>query len=110
MPSKEICEFCDYVRDQAKDRKLVGLPINTRAIEVHVKEFEPDVFYIEAKDGKISIEPYEYNNKDATVYIDKQTLFDIFYKKVSISEAQSSGKLVIDGNGEDLYCLKRNFT
>jgi len=107
MPSKEICQFCDKIRGALNEKKLFGLP-TYGAIEIHIKEFEPEPLYIEVRNGNISIEPYEYKDKDATVTLDIKTFYDIYHKKVSIEDALNSKKVIVDGDGEKLYCLKRN--
>ncbi|MGN1411784.1 MAG: SCP2 sterol-binding domain-containing protein [Oscillospiraceae bacterium] len=107
MPSQKIVDYCNKVREITNSKHLVGLP-TYGAIEIHIKEFEPEPFYIEVKNGKVSIEPYEYINKDAIVFSDLQTTQDIFYKNISVSDAISTKKIVVDGDAEILYCLQRN--
>lgn len=107
MPSQRVIDYCNKVREITNNKHLIGLP-TAGAIEVHVKEFETDPFYIEVRNRKISIEPYEYHNKDATVFSDLQTIQDIFYKNISVSDAISSHRIVVDGDAEVLYCLQRN--
>lgn len=107
MPSKEICQFCDQIRTIINSKRLVGLP-TYGAVEVHIKEFSPEPLYIEVKNGNVSIEPYEYNNKDATITLDIQTLHDIYNRKISINDALNRKLILIDGDAEVLYCLQRN--
>lgn len=107
MPSREICEFCERVRETLKVKKLVGLPTQG-AIEIHIKEFAPEPLYIEVKNGTVSVEPYDYKDKDATITLNLQTVYDIYEKKISINDALNSQKIIVDGDGEKLYCLQRN--
>lgn len=107
MPSMEICQFCEKVRNVIATKKMVGLP-TYGAIEIHMKEFMPEPFYIEARNGNVYIEPYEYKNKDATVTLDMKTFYDIYERKISIDEALNSQRIIVDGDGEKLYCLQRN--
>jgi putative sterol carrier protein len=107
MPSKEICEFCDRVRNVINSKRLIGLP-NRGAIEVHIKEFEPEALYIAVQNGNISVEPYDYKDKDATVTLDLKTFYDIYHREVSVEEALQTQRVIVDGDGEYLYCLQRN--
>lgn len=107
MPSQRLVDYCNKVREITNSKYLVGLP-TCGAIEIHVKEFEPEPFYIEAKNGKISVEPYEYQNKDATIFSDLKTIKDIFYKNISIKDTLNEQKIIVDGDAEILYCLQRN--
>ncbi|MCC8068974.1 MAG: SCP2 sterol-binding domain-containing protein [Ruminococcus sp.] len=107
MPSKDICNFCDKVRSTINGRRLIGLP-TYGAIEVHIKEFSPEPLYIEVKNGNVSIQPYEYNNKDATITLDIQTLYDIYERRVSVNDALNNNRVIIDGDAEILHCLQRN--
>lgn len=107
MPSQKLVEYCNKIREIINGKHLVGLP-NYGAIEIHVKEFEPEPFYIEVKNNIVSIEPYEYLNKDATIFSDIKTIQDIFYKKISINQAIVDKSIVVDGDAEILYCLQRN--
>jgi hypothetical protein len=107
MPSKDICEFCDRVRKVINTKKLIGLP-NRGAIEVHIKEFAPEPLYIAIQNGSISVEPYDYKDKDATVTLDLKTFYDIYQREISVEEALQSQRVIVDGDGEALYCLQRN--
>ena len=107
MPSNEICEFCSKVRKKITNKKMIGLP-TYGAIEVHIKEFEPEPLYIEVKNGNVSVEPYDYKNKDATISLDMKTLYNIYERKISINEALNTQKVLIDGDAEILNCLQRN--
>ena len=56
------------------------------------------IFYVEVKEGKLSVEPYEYYDRDAVVYVDAETLLDTLAGKVAVADVTSNGKLVIQGN------------
>ena len=48
--------------------------------------------------GRILVQPYEYYDRDAVVYVDAETLFDVFAGTISISDVTSNGRLVVQGN------------
>ncbi len=55
-------------------------------------------FYIEIRDGRLSVEPYEYNDRDALFICDAQTLMDVVSGKMGMTKALSSGRLRAEGN------------
>ncbi|MCI7087328.1 MAG: SCP2 sterol-binding domain-containing protein [Lachnobacterium sp.] len=55
-------------------------------------------FYVEIAAGRILVQPYEYYDRDAVVYVDAETLFDVFAGTISISDVTSNGRLVVQGN------------
>ena len=56
------------------------------------------IFYAEVKEGKLYVEPYEYYDRDAVVYVDAETLFDVLEQKIAIADVTGSGKFVVQGN------------
>ena len=55
-------------------------------------------FYIEISAGRIMVQPFEYYDRDAVVYVDAETLLDTLAGKVAVADVTSNGKLVIQGN------------
>lgn len=68
------------------------------AIQFNILGEGEGAFYVEIAAGRIMVQPYEYYDRDAVVYVDAETLFEVLAGKTSISEVTSSGKLVIQGN------------
>jgi putative sterol carrier protein len=107
MPSQNVIDYCNKVREIVRQKHLIGLP-TCGAVEVHIKEFEPEPLYIAVKNSTVSVEPYEYLDRDATLFCDLQTINDIFNKQISITEALQKKRIIVDGDAEVLYCLQRN--
>lgn len=63
-------------------------------------------FYVEVKDGKLYIEPYEYYDRDAIFICKAKTLFDIISKKTDPVLAFTLGKLKVEGSIEQALKLK----
>ena len=61
------------------------------------------IFYAEVKDGKLSIEPYEYFDRDAMF---TETLFKIADGKTDPILAVTLGKLKVEGNIDKALKLK----
>ena len=63
-------------------------------------------FYAEVKDGRLSIEPYEYYDRDALFTCKADTLFNIISGKTDPIAAFTLGKLKVDGSIEKALLLK----
>lgn len=55
-------------------------------------------FYAEVKDGKLSIEPYEYYDRNAIFICSADTLFKIMNGKTDPMLAFTLGKLKVEGD------------
>ena len=64
------------------------------------------VFYIEVRDGALSIEPYSYHDHDAMFTCAAETLFKIASGKTDPVAAVLLGKLKVEGNIEKALQLK----
>ena len=65
-------------------------------------------FYIEiTNEGKVNIEPYEYNDRDGRIISSFDTLMKIVTKQISILDAYKSNKISINGDIEKLKILAK---
>lgn len=55
-------------------------------------------FYVEVKDGQLSIEPYEYFDRDAIFICTSDVLFQIISGKLDPVKAFTVGKLKVEGD------------
>ncbi|MCL2019985.1 MAG: SCP2 sterol-binding domain-containing protein [Oscillospiraceae bacterium] len=69
------------------------------AVEVNLSDIKK-VFYVEVKDGNLSIEPYEYNDRQAKMTISSSNFVKLINGKLNGTTAFLTGKLKIDGNIE----------
>ncbi len=64
------------------------------------------IFYVEAKEGKIYVEPYEYYDRDAMFTCQAETLRKIAEGKTDPIWAVTTGKLKVEGNIDKALKLK----
>ena len=75
------------------------------AVQFNIVGEGEGAFYIEIDDGRISVQPYEYYDRDAVVYVDAETLFDVLEQKIAIADVTGSGKFVVQGNYDETMTL-----
>ncbi len=64
------------------------------------------IFYVEVKDGKLNVEPYEYFDRDAMFTGKAETFMKIAEGKLDPVAAVTKGKLKVEGNVEKALQLK----
>ena len=71
----------------------------TKAIQINLSGKNTEgIFYIEAKDGIVNVEPYDYKDRWAVVTVAPTNLMKILDGKLDPIIAFSSGKVAIDGD------------
>ena len=76
---------------------------NHFAIQVRMTDYDcGGTFYIEQKDGKFYVEPYNYFDFDADIEASFKDIKDIADGKVDMKKSIDDGKLIINGNLEEL--------
>lgn len=68
------------------------------AVEVAITGEGEGVFYIEAKDCKINVEPYSYNDRDVRLTADAKNFIAIAKGELDPVKAFMTGKLKVDGS------------
>lgn len=68
------------------------------AIQFNIKDRDPGVFYVEIRDHKISIEPYEYNDRQCAITMKMDNLVKLINGKLDAVAAFTLGKLKVDGD------------
>lgn len=63
-------------------------------------------FYVEVSEGKLSIEPYEYHDRDASFTCSADTLLKIAAGKADPIPAVMMGRLKVEGNIDKALKLK----
>jgi putative sterol carrier protein len=58
------------------------------------------IFYIEVKDHKVNVEPYDYYDHNAIVTVNQTNLFKILDGKLDPKTAFESGKVLVDGDAK----------
>lgn len=76
---------------------------NHFAIQIRMTDYDcGGTFYIEQKEGKFFVEPYNYFDFDADVEASFKDIKDIADGKLDMKKAVDDGKLIISGNLEEL--------
>lgn len=68
------------------------------AVQVNISGKNGGVFYVEVKDGKASVEPYEYNDRSCGFTIDQSNFLKLIDGKLDPVAAYTLGKLKVDGD------------
>lgn len=71
---------------------------NFMAVQVNLTGEDTGVFYVEIKDGKAAIEPYEYNDRQCAITMDIKDFNKLLDGKMNAVLAYTIGKLKIDGD------------
>lgn len=75
------------------------------AVEFDIYGEGEGAFYVSAENGKVTIEPYEYYDRDAKVFITADELVKIANKEKTPAESMEDGVLMIEGNVDAAYEL-----
>lgn len=68
------------------------------AVQVNITGKESGVFYVEIKDHKISVEPYDYHDRNCAVTISLTDFNKLLDGKLDPVLAFGTGKLKVDGD------------
>ncbi len=68
------------------------------AVQVNITGKEGGVFYVEVKDGRINIEPYEYNDRNCALTLNMTNFNKLIDGKLDPVLAFTTGKLKVEGD------------
>ena len=68
------------------------------AVQVNLTDIEPNVFYVEVKDHKINVEPYDYHDRNCAITIKSDDFNKLISGKLDPVAAFTLGKLKVDGD------------
>ena len=68
------------------------------AVQINLTGDNGGVFYVEVKDGRINIEPYEYNDRNCAITMDLSNFNKLIDGKLDPVLAFTTGKLRVDGD------------
>ncbi|MBR6344832.1 MAG: SCP2 sterol-binding domain-containing protein [Lachnospiraceae bacterium] len=89
-------ELLTKVRDLASKTDASGRDF--LAVQVNITGKEGGVFYVEVKDGRINVEPYEYNDRNCAITINMTNFNKLIDGKLDPILAFTTGKLKVDGD------------
>ncbi len=82
-------------------KAAIPVPDGHFAVQVRLNDDDcAGIFYIEAKDKQLNIEPYDYYDHDVDVLTSVKDFKSIIEGKLAINEAIESGKVVVSGYTE----------
>lgn len=71
---------------------------NHIAVEFDIYGEAEGAFYVEVKEGAITVEPYEYYDRDAKVFVTADDLVKIIKNEKTAEESYAEGILMVEGN------------
>ena len=85
--------------------KVRGIAVNADvsdkdflAVQVNITGEGEGVFYVEVKDHKVSVEPYEYNDRNCAITMNMKNFNKLLDGKLNPVVAFTLGKLKVDGD------------
>ena len=76
------------------------------AFQINLTGEGAGTFYAEYKNGKLSVEPYDYHDRDAALTADSKDFLKIAEGKMDPIQAYFLGKLKVDGDVSKALALK----
>lgn len=76
------------------------------AFQINLTGEGEGIFYAEYKGGKLSVEPYDYRDRDAALTADSKDFMKIVTGKLDPIQAYFLGKLKVDGDVSKALTLK----
>lgn len=98
-------EIFNNVKDMFKDADVSNVK-EKLAYQFNITGEGEGAFYAEVKDGKLSIEPYEYFDRDALFICSCETLMKILSGKQDPVAAFTTGKLKVEGSIDKALKIK----
>lgn len=93
MKFEEILE-----KAREKSRQIDPTGTDFLAVMVTLTGKNGGVFYVEVKDGKVSVEPYEYNDRSCEIIMTAENFVKFFDGKLGTVAAYTLGKLKVNGD------------
>ncbi len=79
------------------------------AVQVNVTGEAEGWFYIEAAEGKLNVEPYTYDDKDAALTASGEDILALSAGKLALEQGLSEGRLTVEGNYDKFMLLSGVF-
>ena len=98
-------EIVEKVRDIFKDADVSKIDEHL-AYQFNITGEASGIFYVEAKDGKLHVEPYEYFDRDAMFICSAETLMKLATGELDPIVAVTLQKLKVEGNIDKALKLK----
>ncbi|MDE5670325.1 MAG: SCP2 sterol-binding domain-containing protein [Eubacterium sp.] len=87
----------ETVRNRFKNVDVSSVP-GTLAYQFNVEGKVNGIFYVEIKDGRVNVEPYEYYDRNAILIMNGTNLIKLINGKLDPVIAFTTGKLKVEGD------------
>ncbi len=104
MTYKEIVDKVREVFEYSDARNI----FEHIAIQVNVTGEGSGILYLEVADRQVTIEPYDYYDRDGIITIDSKILLDLCDKKYKFRYAYDHGLMSYQGNERKLLACMNN--
>ena len=81
-----------------KAAKIDVSAVDFLAVQINLKDMNPGTFYIEVKDHRVSIEPYEYYDRNCALTLSSNSFMRLMNGDLDPVAAFTVGKLKVDGD------------
>lgn len=68
------------------------------AVQVNITGKDSGVFYVEVKDGNVTVEPYEYNDRDCAISMSNANFNKLIDGKLDPVVAYTTRRLKVEGD------------
>lgn len=89
-------EIVEKTRERAKTTDVSQ--IDFLAVQINLTGPDGGVFYLEAKNGNVSVEPYEYIDRSCAITLEPANFLKLAEGKLDPVMAYTTGKLKVDGD------------
>ena len=99
-------EFFEKIRDKYMHVDVSDIKEHL-AYQFNIIGEAEGIYYVEVKDGKLYVEPYEYYDRDAMFTCSGETLMKIADGKMDPIMAVTLQKMKVEGNIDKALCFKQ---
>ena len=99
-------EFFSKVKETFMDADVSNITEHL-AYQFNITGEAEGIFYVEVKEGKLYVEPYDYHDRDAMFTCSAENLIKIAQGKLDPILAVTLKKLKVDGNIDKALKLKK---
>ena len=89
-------ELVNRVREKAQQTDVSN--IDFLAVQVNITGKTPGVFYVEVKDHRVNVEPYDYHDRNCAITMSMTDFTKMLNGKLKPMTAFAAGKLKVDGD------------
>lgn len=91
-------ELVDQVREEFCKADVSSISGGFLAVQFNLTGEGGGVFYVEVKDGRISVEPYDYHDRNAALTLSVDNFMKLAMGKLDPVAAFTVGKLKVEGD------------